>query len=196
MIIFDSVFIKKKSNQNLKKKQNQFKLTSFGSVFYDKNQLKPIWLGFGLVFFHFGLVFSEFFFIWVRFSFFSFRLIKPNRTGQFFKNFNKFNKFFLYNSIFWLFFLIFLINQFFSFYTHHTLYFLLTDLLLFFSRNFEIVPLLCPFQNAKLTKCQASLLHDSQVLTLILIPILSNVKIDVTRSNKFFFSCLFLGLKW
>jgi len=59
----------------------------FGSVFQDKNRFKLVWFGF----FWFGLVFLVwlgFFPVWVRFGFFGFQLIKPNRTSWFFKNFN------------------------------------------------------------------------------------------------------------
>jgi hypothetical protein len=62
----------------------------FGSVFQDKNRFKPVWFGFflfGLVFpglAWFFLVWLGFFPVWVRFGFFGFQLIKPNRTSWFF----------------------------------------------------------------------------------------------------------------
>jgi len=100
---FGSVFIKKKPNRIKKKNRNRFKLTGFGSVrFFGQ---KPVQTGLAQ-FFKFDSVFSglarffsglarfffRFLFVWVRFSFFSFRLIKlkPNRTGRFFQNFNRF----------------------------------------------------------------------------------------------------------
>ena len=45
----------------------------------------PVWLDFFLVFFCLGSV---------RFGYFDFRLIKPNRTGRFLQNFNQFNRVF------------------------------------------------------------------------------------------------------
>ena len=87
---FASVFIKKITKLNLKKKlkpnRNRFKPNGFSSVFLDKNRFKLVglvWLGF----FSFGSVFScltQVFSVWVQFGFFSFRLIKPNRTVWFF----------------------------------------------------------------------------------------------------------------
>ena len=58
----------------------------FGSVF-------SVWLGFGSVFpvwLGFGSVFFGFLSVSVRFGFFSFLVIKPNRTGRFFQKFNRF----------------------------------------------------------------------------------------------------------
>jgi hypothetical protein len=55
-------------------------------------------------FFRFDSVFSQFFSVWVRFGFFGFRLMKPNRTGWFFQNFNRFNRFFFTIRFFQLFF--------------------------------------------------------------------------------------------
>jgi len=98
---FGSVFIKK-SNQTKKKnflkkkpKPGQTDRFWFGSVFYGKNRFKPVWLGFsgfGSVFSvfssfasgfsglaRFGLVFSGFLSVSVRFGFFGFLFIKPNR---------------------------------------------------------------------------------------------------------------------
>jgi len=46
---FDLVFIKKNSQTEIflkKINQNLFKPTGFGSVFFDKNRFKPVWLGF------------------------------------------------------------------------------------------------------------------------------------------------------
>jgi hypothetical protein len=62
-------------------------------------------------FFRFGSIFSGlalFFSIWVWFGFFSFRLIKPNRTSRFFQNFNRFNRLFFTVWFFQLFFFCFL----------------------------------------------------------------------------------------
>jgi len=42
----------------------------------------------------FGSVFSGFLSVSVRFGFFGFLFIKPNRTGRFFQKFNRFNQFF------------------------------------------------------------------------------------------------------
>jgi hypothetical protein len=92
VIIFGSVrFLSKKSNQTeikKKNKRNWFKPTGFGSVRFFRTKtgsnwfgsVFSVWLGFFPVFFRFD------------FGFFDFRLIKPkpNRTGQFFQNFNLF----------------------------------------------------------------------------------------------------------
>ena len=113
------VFFKKKK---MKFNQNRFKPTGFGSVqfnFLGKNRFKPVWLGFSgftwffLVWLGFGSVFSSL--GSVQFGFFGFRLIKskPNRTGQFFQNFNWFNRFFFKVRFFRFFFLVFSIFQFF-----------------------------------------------------------------------------------
>jgi hypothetical protein len=59
----------------LKKHQNQFKPTGFGSVL----EQKPVQTGLTR-FFRFDSVFSGFFSVWVRFGFFDFRLIKQNRS--------------------------------------------------------------------------------------------------------------------
>jgi hypothetical protein len=61
------------------------------------NQFDSVFSGLAL-FFWFGSVFL----VWVRFVFCGFRLIKPkpNRTGQFFQNFNRFNQFFFHGSVF------------------------------------------------------------------------------------------------
>jgi hypothetical protein len=79
--------------------------------------LSPIKLVRRWIFF-FGLVFSVwfgFFLVCLNFFlvFFGFRLIKPNRTGQFFQNFNRF---FFYGSVFSI--IFFQFSQFFSFFTH------------------------------------------------------------------------------
>jgi hypothetical protein len=59
-------------------------------------------------------VLARFFPVWVRFSFFGFRLIKPNWTGWFFQNFNRF---FFTIRFFQLFFFWFSqFNRFFSFF--------------------------------------------------------------------------------
>ena len=58
---------------------------------------KPVQTGLAR-FFRFGSVwlgfFSGFLSVSVRFGFFSFLFIKPNRTGWFFQKFNRFNRFF------------------------------------------------------------------------------------------------------
>jgi len=106
---FDSVFIKKSNQTELKKKlkpnRNQFIPTGFGSVWFFRTKTNSnrfgsfflFWLSFfrfGSVFFRFWLGFFLIFFSLgsVRFGFFGFRLIKPkpNRTGRFFQNFNRF----------------------------------------------------------------------------------------------------------
>jgi hypothetical protein len=56
VIIFDSVFIKKSNQIDLKKKRNQFKLTGFSLVFYNKNWFGSVFFWFFL--FGFSLVFS------------------------------------------------------------------------------------------------------------------------------------------
>jgi len=73
---FGLVFIKKKVTK-LKKKilknQNRFKPTGFGSVWFFRTKTGSN---------RFGSVFSSlarFFWVWVRFGFFGFLLIKPNR---------------------------------------------------------------------------------------------------------------------
>ena len=83
VIIFGLIwFLSKKLtklNFFLKKNQNRFKPTDFGSFRFSFLGQKPVQLGFSW----FGSVFSVFcrfwlgFFSSVRFSFFSFRLIKP-----------------------------------------------------------------------------------------------------------------------
>jgi hypothetical protein len=129
VIIFDSVrFLLKKNNQTEKKKilkkpkpnRNRFKPTGFGSVrFLGQKPVQTGWLGFfgfgsvWLVFFRFGSVFSRFFSVWVRFGFFGFLLIKPNRTGRFFQNFNQFNRVFFTVRFFRLF-----VFRCFGFFTH------------------------------------------------------------------------------
>jgi len=75
----------------------------FGSVsVLGSNQFDLVF--FGLTLFLSGL--AWFFSVWVWFGFFSFRLIKPkpNRTGQFFQNFNRFNRVFFTVRFFRLFF--------------------------------------------------------------------------------------------
>jgi len=78
----------------------------FNLFFRKKTGSNRFWLGFlgfGLVFsgfgsvfsvlarfFRFGSVLARFFSVSVRFGFFGFLLIKPNRTGRFFQNFNRF----------------------------------------------------------------------------------------------------------
>ena len=96
---FGSVFIKKKKT---KPNRNWFKPTGFGSVRFfgtkiGSNQFDSVFSGLA-PFFWFNSVFS----VWVRFVFSGFRLIKPkpNRTGQFFQNFNHFNRFFFHGSVF------------------------------------------------------------------------------------------------
>ena len=100
VIIFSSVrfLLKKKTKPN----RNWFKPTGFGSVRFfgtkiGSNQFDSVFSGLAL-FFWFGSVFL----VWVRFVFCGFRLIKPkpNRTGQFFQNFNRFNRFFFHGSVF------------------------------------------------------------------------------------------------
>jgi hypothetical protein len=89
--LFGSVFIKKITKPNFFLKKT-------------RTELKPVWLGFfpvWLGFFLFG------------FGFFGFRLIKPNRTGRFFQNFNRF---FFKVRFFWLFFSRF--SWFFGFFAH------------------------------------------------------------------------------
>jgi hypothetical protein len=87
----------------------------FGSVsVLGSNQFDLVF--FGLALFLSGL--AWFFSVWVWFGFFSFRLIKPkpNRTGQFFQNFNRF---FFTVRFFRLFFFQFSrFNQFFDFFFH------------------------------------------------------------------------------
>ena len=99
-------FLKKKPKPN----RNRVKLTDFGSVRFFRaktgsnrfGSVFPVlarfsrfWLGFfGLArffrFFRFGSVFFQFFSDSVRFGFFGFLLIKPNRTSQFFQKCNLF----------------------------------------------------------------------------------------------------------
>jgi len=105
---FGSVFIKKNNQTEFKKtkpNRNRFKPTSFSTVrfvFRTKTgsnrfgSVFSVWLGF------FGL--ARFFSVWVWFCFFGFRLIKLNRTGWFFQNFNQF---FLRFGFFGYFFLVF-----------------------------------------------------------------------------------------
>jgi hypothetical protein len=114
------VFYKKKLTKPnfffLKKKPNRTETGRFDpvSVFLGQKSVQTglarffqfwlgffrFWLGFsGLARFgRFGSVFFPVFvgFVSVRFSFFSFLLIKPkpNRTGRFFQKFNRFNRFF------------------------------------------------------------------------------------------------------
>ena len=87
----------------------------FGSVsVLGSNQFDLVF--FGLALFLSGL--AWFFSVWVWFGFFSFWLIKPkpNRTGQFFQNFNRF---FFTVRFFRLFFFQFSrFNQFFDFFFH------------------------------------------------------------------------------
>ena len=75
---FGSVFIKKKSPNWIlfffKPKPVQTDLFRFSSVFLDKNQFKPVWLGF------FGLG-------PVRFDFFGFGFIKPKPNQSVFLKF-------------------------------------------------------------------------------------------------------------
>jgi len=88
----------------------------FGSVFPVLARFSRFWLGF----FRFGLVFSVwlgfsglarffsgFLSVSVRFSFFGFLLIKPNRTGRFFQKCNRFNRFFFRFGFFGFFFPVF-----------------------------------------------------------------------------------------
>ena len=89
MVIFGSVFIKKSNETGFFKNRTETcsGLVRICSVF-------PVWLDFS----RFGSVFS-----WFGFgSVFGFRFIKPkpNRTGQFFKNYNQFYQFFF---IIWFF---------------------------------------------------------------------------------------------
>jgi hypothetical protein len=86
---FGSVFIKKDNKTEILKKTRP---VSVRFIFLGPKPVQtglarffPVWLGFfGLARFFASL--ARFFLIWVRFSFFSFRLIKPkpNRTGRFF----------------------------------------------------------------------------------------------------------------
>ena len=69
----------------------------FGSVFSGFGLVFPVWLGF-------ARFFSGFFSVSVRFGFFGFLLIKPNRTGRLFQNFNRFNRVFFSIRFFRLFF--------------------------------------------------------------------------------------------
>jgi hypothetical protein len=89
---FGLVFIKKKVTKTsfffLKKNQNRFKPTGFRSVILGKQPVQTDRLGF----FQFGSIFLGLGLVW--FGFFGFRFIKPNWTGQFFKNSNRFNRFF------------------------------------------------------------------------------------------------------
>jgi hypothetical protein len=89
---FGLVFIKKKVIKTsfffYKTNRNRFKLTGFRSVILGKQPVQTDQLGF----FRFGSVFPGLGLVW--FGFFGFRLIKPNWTGQFFKNSNRFNRFF------------------------------------------------------------------------------------------------------
>jgi len=92
-----------------KPKPGQTDRFRFGSVFLGQKPVQTglarffrFWLGFlsfGSVFSGFGSVFfglARFFFgfLSVRFGFFGFLVIKPNRTGRFFQKFNRFNRFF------------------------------------------------------------------------------------------------------
>jgi hypothetical protein len=84
---FGSVFIKKKItklNFFIKKRnRNRFKPTGFDSVRFFRTKTGSN--RFGSVFSGLARFFSDFFGLGsVRFSFFDFRLIKPNRTGRFF----------------------------------------------------------------------------------------------------------------
>jgi hypothetical protein len=81
--------------------RNRVKLTGFGSVRFFRARTGSNRFGsvfwFGSVFSvlaWFFLVLARFFsgFDSVRFGFFGFLLIKPNRTGWFFQNFNRFNR--------------------------------------------------------------------------------------------------------
>jgi hypothetical protein len=75
----------------------------------------------------------------VRFSFFSFLLIKskPNRTGRFFQKFNRFNRFFFSVQFFQLFFFRFSrFNRFSDFFAHP---YLLTSMLLFCQTCFLVI---------------------------------------------------------
>ena len=102
--LFDLIFIKKK----IKKKIKPVQIDCFGLVWFFRK--KTISNPFGSVFFVWldfsGL--ARFFFVWGRFGFFSFRLIKPNRTDRFFQNFNRFFSRFGFFSYFFSGFLSFL----------------------------------------------------------------------------------------
>jgi hypothetical protein len=115
LIIFGSVFFLKVTKlKKIKTEPKPVQTYRFRFGFLDKNQFKPAWLGF--------FVLARFFYLTrflsglarffsgsgsVRFDFFSFRLIKPNRTSQFFLNFNRL--FFFWFSQF---------NRFFGFFIH------------------------------------------------------------------------------
>jgi hypothetical protein len=83
--LFGLVFIKKYNKISFfSKKLNWFKLTSFS---YFRTKISCFWFGlvfpvclcfFSLTWFFFRL--ARFFSVWVRFGFFSFKLIKPNRS--------------------------------------------------------------------------------------------------------------------
>jgi hypothetical protein len=111
---FGLFFIKKIIQTEKKPKPVQTDQFQFGLIFLNKTRFKPICLGFFILarFFYLtrflsGLArfFSGSGSVW--FDFFSFRLIKPNRMGRFFQNFNQL--FFFRFSQF---------NRFFGFFTH------------------------------------------------------------------------------
>ena len=107
VIIFDLVFIKKIIKLNIFfKKPKPVQTNRFRLCFQDKNRFGSVfsvWLGFFYVwlgFFDLARFWLSFFSDWVRFGFFSFRLIKPNRSVffliliGFFSRFGFFNYFF------------------------------------------------------------------------------------------------------
>ena len=101
MIIFGLVwfFLKKVTKPIFFFKKSKSVQNRSVSVWFclEKNRFKPVWLSFFILarFFQFGSVFwfdsiYSGFFVLVWFGFFGFGLIKPNRTGYFFQNFNRF----------------------------------------------------------------------------------------------------------
>jgi hypothetical protein len=104
--LFGSIFIKKNNQTNFffsKKEPKPVQTDRFRFGFLEQNRFKPVWLGLGSV----------------RFGFFGFRLIKPNWTSRFFKNFNRFNWFFFTVRFFRLFVFQFSrFSRFFCFFAH------------------------------------------------------------------------------
>ena len=113
VIIFGSVlFLSKKVTKpkfffKKKPKPGQTDRFRFGSVFYGKNRFKPVWLSFSWFWLGLARFFSGFFSVSVRLGFFGFLLIKPNRNGRFFQNFNQFNRVFFRFGFFNYFFSVF-----------------------------------------------------------------------------------------
>ena len=112
----------------LKKNRNQVKPTGFGSVRFFRaktgsnrfGSVFPVWLGFSVLarFFLVWLGFFRFFRFWFgSVWFFAYKTeTEPNRTGQFFQNFNRF---FFSVRFFRLFFFWFSwFNRFFRFFAH------------------------------------------------------------------------------